>query len=367
MSPHPHDDGPPKVCVDIRGPAEYDRYRDDPRACLHIVEGAYGVISGAARIDSVFAAASVASVGRDTRIDSVRGSAVITTLADTASVGRLCDSARIGYVVGSASVGAVRDSARIGSVTGSARVGVVEDWATIGRLGGHARIGAVLDTAHLGDVADHALVVHVAGSAGIGSVTDSAAIRFLGGCAHAGRVAGSARVEAHEQAVVHAFGGTVAAGPFVTVYRHDPAARIEGGRVVAAPDLGRADPIAWAAHAGVRVVGDRLVLFANVDPDLVSAGGYAFRVGAQVTAADRANESGPGLRLTAHPLAGARDVAAGPRRFLTCEVRVADVVGLDGATVEVRSCRVRHEFDPYADGTATADELGRPTDGRPTR
>jgi uracil-DNA glycosylase len=181
-------------CVDIDGPDEYGKYRDDPAVCLHLVAGEYGTVDGSAWIDSVLATVRIDAVGGCTRIGSVRGAAVVDSVGDSARIDCLCDSARIGYLSGSAYVAAVQDCARVGSVTGSAGIGTVDDCGCIGYLGGTATVG------------------------------------FAGGTAQVS-VHGSGRVTAGGFATVHAFGGTTTAGPYVAVYRHDPAAVVHGGTV----------------------------------------------------------------------------------------------------------------------------------------
>jgi len=174
----------------------------------------YLTIKGGTSVEYVDGSARVGSVGGSARVEYVDGSARVESVYGSASVESVGGSARVGSVGGSARVGSVGGSARVGSVYGSARVGSVDGSARVGSVYGSARVG------------------YVDGSARVGSVDGSARVESVYGSASVESVGGSARVEARGTSSVHAYGGTIQAGPHVAVFKRSRDAVITGGVII---------------------------------------------------------------------------------------------------------------------------------------
>jgi hypothetical protein len=335
------------ACIDVCSQADYELHKDDPAACLHIMQGEYGCIGGAAVIDSVFGWARIAQVTGATCIGSVRGSAIIEVLGGTAEIGTVCDSARLGYVRDEAAVGMVTDWAGVGCVRDRARIGRITDWASIGTVEGSASIASISGTARVGAVRDRATIGHAGQHATIGAALGSARITSATGSTRIGFADGPVQITASGLAVIHAHAGNITAAEQVTIYQYGPAAQIRGGRIVPTQDPSALEVSGWAAYTGTFFSEDSLTVFKAVNAHLVSDHGTAYPIGGNVTATDWKPDRKPGngLHFSPHPMIAASRVASGSRRYLACLVRAADAVIIDADEIKARSCRVLHEVD----------------------
>ena len=134
------------------------------------------VISGSARVESVFGSARVERVSDNARVGSVSDNARVGSVSDNARVGSVSDNASVESVFGSARVGSVSDNASVESVFGSARVECVSDYARVGSVSDNASVECVSDYARVGSVSSNASVV----------ATDQATVAAYGGRIHVG-------------------------------------------------------------------------------------------------------------------------------------------------------------------------------------
>ena len=172
---------------------------------------------------------------------------------------------------------------------------------------------------------------------------------------------GYAHVVARGSVRVEAWGSAhVAASQFVSVHRH-PAhrGRIDGGVVIAMPDVSQMTAAEWCGYYGVTVTRGSALLYKALDDDLSTARarqrGITYTVGSRVKAPDwdPVPYCGYGLHACPSPAIAAR-YNQEATRFVRVRAKLADLVVLDDK-VKAPALTVVCECDRYGEPLAGAE------------
>jgi hypothetical protein len=134
----------------------------------------------------------------------------------------------------------------------------------------------------------------------------------------------------------------VVATALVAIAIHGCGASVTGGNQTIAPKIDTAER--WCEHYGVKIEGDRAILYKGLKEDFTSPHGMSYSPGSIPVATDwdgGKKECGGGLHFSPHPVM-TEEFIDDPKRFCACPVLLSDIsVHPDGEfpqKVKARGC-----------------------------